>query len=120
MQEKIQTSYSDNGAEPRMPAVDASSTAPGLTATDCFAAGGEMAERMRRLDWTKTPLGPIELWPQSLKTSLSICLASRFPIVMYWGPEYVVLYNDAYSTILGTEEWVRRFQQYRFPPGYHV
>ncbi|HKW25827.1 MAG TPA: PAS domain S-box protein [Terriglobales bacterium] len=56
---------------------------------------------MRSLDWSKTPLGSLSDWPQSLKTSLSICLASRFPIVMYWGPEYVVLYNDAYSAILG-------------------
>jgi signal transduction histidine kinase/DNA-binding response OmpR family regulator len=63
--------------------------------------GGEMGERMRSLDWSRTPLGPVEHWPQSLKTSISICLASQFPIVMYWGPEYVVLYNDAYSKILG-------------------
>ena len=65
--------------------------------------GGEMAERMRSLDWSQTPLGPMQQWPQSLKTSISICLASRFPIVMYWGPEYVVLYNDAYSAILGSK-----------------
>lgn len=68
-----------------------------------LAGGGEMGQRMRSLDWSQTHLGPIELWPQSLKTSVSICLASRFPIVMYWGPEYVVLYNDAYSTILGSK-----------------
>jgi len=65
--------------------------------------GGEMGERMRTLDWSRTPLGAIENWPQSLKTSVSICLASRFPIVMYWGPEYVVLYNHAYSAILGSK-----------------
>jgi PAS domain S-box-containing protein len=70
---------------------------------DIFAGGGSMGALMRVLDWTKTPLGPVSGWAQSLKTSLSICLASRFPIVMYWGPEYVVLYNDAYSTILGSK-----------------
>jgi len=70
---------------------------------DIFAGGGSMGALMRSLDWAKTPLGPVSNWPQSLKTSLSICLASRFPIVMYWGPEYVVLYNDAYSTILGSK-----------------
>ena len=70
---------------------------------DIFAGGGSMGALMRVLDWAKTPLGPVSGWPQSLKTSLSICLASRFPIVMYWGPEYVVLYNDAYSTILGSK-----------------
>ena len=71
--------------------------------TDFPVAGGEMAERMRAMNWSRTDLGPIERWPQSLKTSISICLASRFPIVMYWGPEYLVLYNDAYSTILGSK-----------------
>lgn len=70
---------------------------------DCLLGEGEMAARMRELDWSKTPLGPMEEWPQSLKTSVSICLASRFPIVMYWGPDYVVLYNDAYSAILGNK-----------------
>ncbi|HEV2115835.1 MAG TPA: PAS domain S-box protein [Terriglobales bacterium] len=70
---------------------------------ESFAGGGKMGELMRSLDWSKTPLGPVSQWPQSLKTSLSICLASRFPIVLYWGPEYVVLYNDAYSTILGSK-----------------
>ena len=58
---------------------------------------------MRAKDWSRTPLGPVENWPQSLRTSVSICLDSRFPIVMYWGPEYVVLYNDAYSAILGSK-----------------
>jgi PAS domain S-box-containing protein len=67
------------------------------------AGGGEMAERMRSLDWSQTPLGPLGQWPQSLRTSVSICLASRFPIVMYWGSEYVVLYNDAYAAILGSK-----------------
>jgi hypothetical protein len=58
---------------------------------------------IREHDWSQTPLGSIDGWPQSLKTSLSICLASRFPIVLYWGPERVVLYNDAYRAILGTK-----------------
>ncbi|HKT70091.1 MAG TPA: PAS domain-containing protein, partial [Terriglobales bacterium] len=70
---------------------------------EIFVGTGEMSALMRSLDWSKTPLGPVSDWPQSLKTSLSICLASRFPIVMYWGPEYVVLYNDAYRAILGSK-----------------
>jgi PAS domain S-box-containing protein len=65
--------------------------------------GGETGALMRAKDWSQTPLGPVEKWPQSLQTSVSICLDSRFPIVMYWGPEFVVLYNDAYSTILGSK-----------------
>ena len=79
------------------------SARPGEHNYSSLIGGGEMGERIRTFDWSKTPLGPISDWPQSLKTSLSICLASRFPIVMYWGPEYVVLYNDAYSAILGSK-----------------
>jgi signal transduction histidine kinase len=70
-------------------------------AADCLAGGGEMGERMRSLDWAATPLGPLDTWPQSLRSAVSICLGSRFPIVLYWGPRYVVLYNDAYAEILG-------------------
>src|SRR5262249_7998157 len=62
-----------------------------------------MGAVMRAFDWSKTPLGPPADWPQSLKTSLSICLASEFPIVLYWGPEGGGLYNDAYSLILGSK-----------------
>jgi CheY-like chemotaxis protein len=68
-----------------------------------LAGGGEMSELVRERDWSQTSLGPIETWPQSLKTSVSICLAYRFPIVLYWGGECVVLYNDAYRAILGSK-----------------
>jgi hypothetical protein len=42
--------------------------------------GGRMGELIRSMDWSKTPLGPIESWPQSLRTTVSLCLASNFPI----------------------------------------
>jgi hypothetical protein len=60
-----------------------------------------MARLVRAQDWASTPLGPFASWPQSLRSALSICLGSRFPIVIYWGPDLVVLYNDAYAEILG-------------------
>ena len=60
-----------------------------------------MARLVQGLDWASTPLGPLASWPQSLRSALSICLGSRFPIVIYWGPDLVVLYNDAYAEILG-------------------
>ena len=63
--------------------------------------GGDMGARMRTLDWSTTALGPFEGWPQSLRSAVSTCLGSRFPIVLYWGAERVVLYNDAYAEILG-------------------
>jgi signal transduction histidine kinase/DNA-binding response OmpR family regulator len=59
-----------------------------------------MGARMRALPWTVTELGPVESWPQSLRTSVSICLGSQFPIVLYWGPHLITLYNDAYAPIL--------------------
>ncbi len=51
---------------------------------------------MRSLDWSTTRLGPVEHWPQSLRTSVSLCLNSRFAIIIWWGPELIMLYNDAY------------------------
>ncbi|HSP16349.1 MAG TPA: ATP-binding protein [Thermoanaerobaculia bacterium] len=53
------------------------------------------------LDWARTPIGPRESWPQSLRTSLSICLASRFPMFLWWGPDLIMIYNDAYVPMLG-------------------
>ena len=61
------------------------------------------AELIRVRDWSKTPLGPASAWPQSLRTALNICLDSRFPILIWWGPELVMLYNDAYAPIIGAK-----------------
>lgn len=71
------------------------------TATDVFVGGGEMGARMRALDWSATALGPVEHWPQSLRTALSIMLASGYPMYIAWGREYIQFYNDAYRPILG-------------------
>src|SRR5579862_9957117 len=97
----IQKAVSEPTGEPR--AIVPTASISNDSGFDWLVGGGEMARLVRAKDWSRTPLGPIEQWPQSLKTSVSICLASRFPIVMYWGPEYVVLYNDAYSSILGSK-----------------
>jgi hypothetical protein len=61
--------------------------------------GGEMSKVMRAKDWSKTPLGPIEAWPQSLRTTVSLCLASNFPISLAWGPQCTQIYNDGYWPI---------------------
>jgi len=65
-----------------------------------FAGGGAMGEHMRSFDWARTALGPVENWPQSLKTTASTCLNSRFAIVVWWGKQLVTLYNDAYMAII--------------------
>ena len=66
-----------------------------------FAGKGEMAALIRTTDWSKTPLGSIESWPQSLRTAVSICLGSRHPIVLWWGPDRWMFYNDGYRPMLG-------------------
>jgi signal transduction histidine kinase len=68
---------------------------------DWLVGGGKMGELIRSMDWTKTPLGPIESWPQSLRTTVSLCLASNFPISLAWGPKNVQIYNDGYWPICG-------------------
>ena len=56
---------------------------------------------LRATNWSKTTLGPIEDWPQSLRIAVGICLSSRFPMFVWWGPELINLYNDAYIPMLG-------------------
>jgi hypothetical protein len=69
---------------------------------ECLTGGGEMGRLMRAQDWSATPLGPVVGWPQSLKTAVSICLGSRYPIVLWWGKKALTqIYNDAYIPILG-------------------
>jgi signal transduction histidine kinase len=59
--------------------------------------GGALGRLVTEFDWTKTPLGSIKQWPQSLKTVVRAMLASRFAMWMSWGPELTFLYNDAYA-----------------------
>jgi PAS domain S-box-containing protein len=69
-----------------------------------FLAGdGEMARMMRAHDWSTTPLGPPETWPQALRTCVRLMLNTRHPIFMFWGPDAICLYNDGYRQILGRE-----------------
>ncbi|ADO70960.1 ATP-binding protein [Stigmatella aurantiaca] len=79
----------------------------GKVMDEVVAGGGEMGERIRAMDWAGTPLGPVEHWPQSLRSALSICLGSSFPIALYWGQSFALLYNDAWSPIAGSKHpWV--------------
>ena len=62
-----------------------------------------MAARMRALDWSTTPLGPVEQWPQALRTSVRIVLGGGYPMGICWGPDFAFLYNDAYLPLIGTK-----------------
>jgi len=68
-----------------------------------FAGSGEMATRMRALDWSTTVLGPVEQWPRALRTCVRIVLDSAYPMNICWGPDYVNLYNDAYVLSMGAK-----------------
>jgi signal transduction histidine kinase/ActR/RegA family two-component response regulator len=65
-----------------------------------------MGQRIRDYDWSQTPLGPVENWPQSLRTCVRIMLTSRQPIWIGWGKELIKLYNDPYKAIVrGKHPW---------------
>ncbi|MGZ8506153.1 MAG: PAS domain-containing sensor histidine kinase [Bacteroidia bacterium] len=63
--------------------------------------GGKMGEIIRAFNWATTPLGAPETWPQSLRISLGILLNSKFPMFLFWGPQHICFYNDAYRPSLG-------------------
>ena len=65
--------------------------------TPGWVRGGALGKLVREFDWTKTPLGAIEEWPQSLKTVVRTLLTSRFAMWMSWGPELTFIYNDDYA-----------------------
>src|SRR5215217_1044010 len=82
-------------------------------AGDWLRGDGEMRGAVRDKDWAHTPLGPIESWPQSLRTTVSLCLASNFPISIAWGPDRVQIYNDGYWPICGDKHPGSMGQDYR-------
>ena len=74
----------------------------GSGSSTVLSGGGEMGALMRSIDWSKTGVGPVDGWPQSLRTALSILLETGFPMYIAWGREYTQFYNDGYRPILGS------------------
>ncbi|MFO1468652.1 MAG: ATP-binding protein [Steroidobacteraceae bacterium] len=75
--------------------------------TGFLAGGGEVGARLRRIDFSRTPLGPPDRWPQSLKTVVRIMLDSRYAMWMLWGPAHTFFCNDAYLPTVGIKrDWV--------------
>ncbi len=70
---------------------------------DFLSGGGEMGKLIRSTDWSQTPLGPVDTWPQSLRITLSIMINSKFPMFLFWGVDLICFYNDAYRPSLGSE-----------------
>src|SRR6478609_4064938 len=74
---------------------------PAIAMPEFLSGGGEMGQRIRDYDWSQTSLGPVENWPQSLRTCIRIMLTSRQPIWIGWGRELIFFYNDPYKSIIG-------------------
>ncbi len=71
--------------------------------TNFLSGGGEMGEFVRTMDWSETSVGDPGGWPQSLRTAASICLNSKFPLLIWWGNDLVKIYNDAYRNLIATK-----------------
>src|SRR5262245_18331511 len=69
--------------------------------TGFLNGGGTMGALMRTYDWSRTPLGDPANWRQILKAAVATCLSSRFTMVIWWGPQLLMIYNDAWQPILG-------------------
>jgi PAS domain S-box-containing protein len=65
--------------------------------------GGEMRTLVLEKDWSQTLVGPRGQWSPTLKTMVDLLLANGFPLLLWWGPQYVSIYNDAYRPILGAK-----------------
>ncbi|HVW10465.1 MAG TPA: ATP-binding protein, partial [Bryobacteraceae bacterium] len=76
-----------------------SATVPARTAS--APPRSEMEILIAALDWASTPIGSPDRWSPALRTTVRILLANRFPMLLWWGPEYISIYNDAYIPILG-------------------
>jgi PAS domain S-box-containing protein len=72
-----------------------------MSGFDCLTGGGEAGALLRAIDWSKTPLGPVQGWPLSLRAAVRIVLSSDFPMMLHWGSELTTIYNDAYAPSLG-------------------
>ena len=84
------------------PAGPSTQGAPGLRFLD---GGGEVGALMRGFDWSDHALGNPEAWPAALKLSVSLCLHSNFPTAIYWGPDFRLLYNDAWTVMADNHPW---------------
>jgi signal transduction histidine kinase len=80
---------------------------------DWLVGGGRMAKAIKAMDWSKTALGSMDSWPQSLRTTVSLVQASNSPISLSWGPGHVQIYNDGYWPICGAKHPSAMGQDFR-------
>ncbi|MBD2747098.1 response regulator [Microvirga sp. BT688] len=77
------------------------STTSDQAALTLFQGAGEVRALARAFDWSRTPLGPVSGWPQSLRSTVRTLLSSQYPMILTWGPAFTQIYNDAYSKLIG-------------------
>ncbi|KRF49039.1 hypothetical protein ASH01_05165 [Terrabacter sp. Soil811] len=98
------TPHHPEGALPGAPTTNASSLGVPSSPTS-------MRDLFLRTVWSATSLGPVESWPANLRILVDVCLSSRFPMLVCWGPDLLMLYNDGYRTLLGESKhpdaWAR-------------
>src|ERR1700761_5128111 len=58
-------------------------------------------EFIATFDWSNTAVGPIETWPTSLKSMVSMIVELPTPAIIFWGPTHTQIYNDGYAVIMG-------------------
>src|SRR5690348_11884179 len=87
-----------------------------------LSGGGEMGALARETDWSRTAVGPVERWPQSLRTAVSMVLESKFPMLICWGPGFVQFYNDPFRPILGATKHpaLGRSARDTYPEAWHI
>ena len=66
-----------------------------------FSAAGDLRPAYEAVDWAATPLGPVEDWSATLRAAVDLMLNTRFPVTLFWGPERVLVYNEAYTALIG-------------------
>jgi signal transduction histidine kinase/CheY-like chemotaxis protein len=72
-----------------------------VRSAELFSGQSQMGSLIRGFDWATTPLGPIEKWSASLRFTVRFMLANSFPMLLWWGPDFYQIYNDAYIPVLG-------------------
>ncbi len=82
-------------------------TEPTTDPTLVVPGSSELARLVREFDWAASPLGDPAGWSIALRSAVAMCLSSRFPMLVVWGPELVKIYNDGYRAILGSEKHPR-------------
>jgi hypothetical protein len=83
------------------------------TGAECLAGSSEASSLARSIDWSSTAIGPVAGWSQALRSTASLVLHNHSPMLLWWGEEFVQIYNDAYRPVLGAKHPRAMGQRFR-------